>query len=584
MPIRDHLWTHGGYVSSTLRLSLGAVLILADLGATQGCVDVMTDPDVPNDVPSFDVPPFDGGVDAPDGGPDSPDVWVEEQLCMTPGERQFVPCEWGERGVRLRECTDEHVWDYRACGEDCPEEGCELGTGVVTAAGCPGGQIRVRVCDGCRMGPFGPCFEPPADLDRDGTPAATDCDDSDPRVRPGTSSPCGEFLCGYDTAGQPIVRPGTRSCIGPGYTTCVRPDDCSPDGAICSESFAFERESYPCATLGPDCPTLGPRRRCNCPPAASECGWAEWLYECSSEPVPPRPSNDCGLNGLKEDLLSRPCGSGCGAGAWFLPCGSGCGAPRVCLPASGCTPGTVAFGPAGCPPGEHRAFACDLDCTLTVEACRPVPAEVDVMLLVDHPWGEILPAVDALLIDERIRVGIAFTGDFPILPYGTRRDVPFAGLLAPSRDLAAIEAALRGVVTEEGEDYHAGLEALSILAGSTPPASARPFVGCPEGSGGGCWRPGAARVIVVQSGRHHGFPRSDGTLIEPYDLEVMPPPPSAEEVGAAVRAERILVLGVPRRLALAMGLEEHQALADSPTEAIFIYRLPWAIYSWIGEP
>lgn len=570
--------------------ALSARLSMTLLAAlTAGCVEP-----VPVDGgadASFDTPrpdaPVDAGLDTPDardGGP--PDAWEPELLCLTPGTRQFVPCTGARAGeVRLRVCSPEHVWEYAGCGEHCGGAGCgRPGSGVVDTAGCPAGSVRVAICDGCRLGPYGPCVAPPEDLDRDGVPATLDCDDGDPRVRPGTVASCGRFACGYDPATNTWdMRPGTRTCLGPGLTECERPPGCPQDDSLCilseSSHFLAGEEVRPCAAAGPVCG--GARSRCGC--TFGVCGWEEVTPPCPSAPT--TPSGSCGLR-------TEVCGEGCGAGAVLGDCSSGCLEGRVCVPAGGCVPGTQGFELSGCGAGERRSFACDDGCALSHGDCEPVPPEVDVMLvLAGGPTSSlyrvpVAELVDALLRDPRVRVGVVQAGDFPFPPYGTRDDVPFVGLLAPTDDRVAIHAAIDAPITGDGDRHYAGVEALSVLADRSPHPRSVPFTGCPAGSGPGCWRPGAARVIVLDSRAHHDFPAEDGTLMEPYDLEVMPPPGPIWEVAAALREQRVLLLNVPTPLALRAGLEPRQALAgtDHETDSAYVDRLLTAIYSWVGEP
>lgn len=244
-----------------------------------------------------------------------------------------------------------------------------------------------------------------------------------------------------------------------------------------------------------------------------------------------------------------------------VSCGDRCGtAERVC--------GSDGFWEMGacesegaCSPGETVAVTCgvtgsvDVVCT---EECD-VPAVVcplDVMLLLDvtgshrqtinNNAGAIIDNLAApLLAIAGVRVGVAYFADFPVSPFGNMSDVPFGGQTPPTRDVTMVRAGVGSVPAMSGGDLpESGMEALHVLAGGAPHMSSRPFA-----CGGGCWRAGAERaVVIITDVSQHNAPSSflpPGELVSPYPAG-LGAPSWYDDVRPLVEDERITIFGVVR--------------------------------------
>lgn len=492
------------------------------------------------------VPEDDASAPSLDAGAPEP--------CTTPGAIETAAC--GRCGTTERFCTSAHVWEYGPCTEapdaECtPGESGELACGMCGAqvvrcttecrwapggtcggehgdcvpgqserdfAGCPSG-FRTRICgDDCAWERYDACVLVPDDLDGDGAGRATDCDDSDPTIRPGTTRPCGNFQC-EEFPGRITYRPGTSRCAGPGWEVCVRGADC-PEPTTCDDFGVPEQR---------DCAWSG------CLPAPTQTRmctggrWGSWsVCDDSGAGDPTRPAS-CEVPEVSS------CGT-CGEGVRYTTCDATC-APRTgpCV-GTGCAPGTTTTTTSGCPAGQYRTSTCSATCTEgTPGPCMAPPPEVDVMILVDvtgSHTGFVMGNATALarelamplLSDVDVRVGVSSFADFPVGMYGTVGDEPFRGILAPTADIAMVETALRTVPSQAGGDApESGLEALFVLLGGTPvPSSAVPFM-CPSGRvAGGCWRTVARRAIVMVTDiTQHDMPTTGGVIVSPYDASVV---------------------------------------------------------------
>ncbi len=472
----------------------------------------------------------------------SPDAYVTEP-CDVPGRFETVVC--GRCGSAERFCTSSRVWEYGACSEPagteceagstgmapcgercgsgparcdetchwvstgtCVEAGeCSPGTSERTTMGCMGGATRGRTCGAsCTWGMYAECIATPDDFDSDGVPYAMDCDDTDSTIVLGTAQPCGRFVC----AGSPrrVDVPGTRTCMGPGWSVCSRPAGCTEPPAC----TGFESETRTCSTSG-------------CDDAASEtrsCAGSAWGRWSGCAAGRARPAS-C-------DPVLSSCGA-CAEGVAFSMCDASCRPSMSDCIGGGCTPGTRRRSTMGCAMGTYRETVCDAMCDEGLPGpCIPFRPEVDVMLLVDNTGSHTslvmenaarlaTELVGGLLADADVRVGVASFADFPRGSYGSSPDEPFRGILAPTADMAMITTALTGIASRSGGDGpESGIEALHVLAGGTPHPDSFPFM-CPAGlAAGGCWRASAQRaVVMITDITQHNIPQVAGGMpVDPY--------------------------------------------------------------------
>jgi len=104
-------------------------------------------------------------------------------------------------------------------------------------------------------------------------------------------------------------------------------------------------------------------------------------------------------------------------------------------------------------------------------------------------------------------------------------DRPFVGGVEPTTMAAAISASLMSAPRMNGNDLpESTVEGLSVLGGGAAPMSATPLA-CSSGRvAGGCWRPGARRVIVVYTDAtsHNGPDPAGAGLYSAYTGTVGP--------------------------------------------------------------
>ena len=427
----------------------------------------------------------DGGAEG-DAAPES---------CSTPGATETVAC--GNCGTTERVCTDG-AW----VSDGCTDEGeCAAGTMRDTSCGSCGTQAE-RCNASC------------------GWERVGECTDQGECV-PGQSLTTGEGCAGDER--QELTC--SDACSFETTSACAL-EPCDMSGAM---------ESLPCGMCGTQVRTC------------SEAG--HWSYgECSGEGVcVPGATDDvaCGMCGTQ----SRTCDESCG----WVEVG-------LCTGEGVCTPGERTRTDSGCPAGETRLVECDATCALSVELEPCEAPAVDVMILLDHTGsiGARLSSSQDLFVENLIRpllalenaaVGIAYFADFPVESYGRPTDRPFTGGIEPTTDAAAVEAQMAATTGAMGFDLAESMvEALSVLAGGSVPASADPLT-CSAGRvAGGCWRGAPPRVVIVYTDApsHNGPDPNSALLYAPY-AGIVPLPAEWPAVASRMASEGIelIVLADP---------------------------------------
>jgi len=179
---------------------------------------------------------------------------------------------------------------------------------------------------------------------------------------------------------------------------------------------------------------------------------------------------------------------------------------------------------------------------------------VDVTFLIDRTGSNASSAttfrtqmltecIAPLLALRDVFVGISYSGDFPIDPYGTVGDVPFEGGIETTTSMPAIAAEWDSMPTYSGGDGSEGtLEALAAMVGAPVTTYSRPLT-CSSGrTGVGCLQRASDRFVVVFSGAAmHGGPGDGGTLFEPY-MSISPAPSTWPEVRPLFVSSRTTLL------------------------------------------
>ena len=300
---------------------------------------------------------------------------------------------------------------------------------------------------------------------------------------------------------------------------------------------------------------------------------------------PPDGAMPCSLEG---EVLERPCGD---CGMTTIRCVNGFWERGPCLGEGPCTPGersdeAEACGRCGrrfalcdrtCAFGEERSACegegfCEANAVLDVEvsSCRAGQAQVrrclpgcargrfsecvaappvDIMVLVDltQDMRAELPLfvepLEALFVDlqeryPRVRMGLAGYQDVPA-PEGSsiggfRVDAPFLGILEPTDSPLELRLAYEALEARNGGDVReSAVEALAHLAGKTPLPSARPFTCTDVREGGGCWRPGSWRLVLLYTNaRSHMGPGEEGSYGDALDGVVSSWDEAREELAA----------------------------------------------------
>lgn len=187
-------------------------------------------------------------------------------------------------------------------------------------------------------------------------------------------------------------------------------------------------------------------------------------------------------------------------------------------------------------------------------ACKKASA-VDVTILLDVT-GSTQPSLDKalpflktnlatpLLAIPDVQVGVSYTCEFPISPYGTTGDQAFTGGIEPTTVEANVLAALTTFTKGSGGDAPDGMiEAFGVLSGTTPHPTSKPLT-CSAGRvAGGCWRADSKKVIVLFTDDiFHNGPALMGTgLYEPYTT-VTPAPVDWPAVLKAMLASKVTLL------------------------------------------
>ena len=377
----------------------------------------------------------------PDAGP--PDAGPEP--CDTPGASETVPC--GMCGTVERFCQSTRVWSYGECSD---EGECTPGTSETTACGNCGSQQR-RCTTACAWETVGACT-------------------GEGECAPGTMVTTQDG-CPADQARQLLC----NSACTLEVTAACAAETCTTPGAT--------DESLPCGMCG------ARDRFCT-----SE---HVWQYDACMDEGVCMPGTTgtipCGMCGTRAARCTTECG-------WTPASGS------VCMGEGECTAGTRQRTTMGCTGGQTRLVECDASCgySIEIEPCR-ASVPIDVLFLVDATasnWFEFRPeqaafmssCVDPLLAITDVSVGLAYYGDF-----GTAPETFIGSVELGPATSGAISSSITALSSGLGGGDDSTMEALHILTGGTPQPGAVPF-SCSAGRvAGGCWRPGAERVIVMHT-------------------------------------------------------------------------------------
>jgi hypothetical protein len=472
---------------------LGSLRVLALFFVfVAGCGDAGA---LPSDsgVPGNDSAPIDAASTAADAGPQPYDSGPTTP-CETAGAIETVAC--GMCGSVQRFCGADHTWSYGECAGEGGE--CTPGTTQAIACGMCGTQ-QAQCGASCTWTTLGAC-------EGEGTCAPGTRTRSDVGCAAGETRDvvCSD-ACVYEPAGMCV----SDGCMAPGTLETVACGMCGHQDRFCNASHAWEYST--CTGEGVCLPgTAG--------------------------------SSSCGMCGTQTTHCTEAC-------VWS--------AFGSCSGEGTCVLGTTTRTSAGCPAGQMQTLQCDASCGYSIIASACAASAVDVVLLLDQT-GSNLGDVTAMLPTLRTRliapllgmtgveVGIAYSGEFPIAPYGYDGDRPFEGGIEPGTSLSAIDTELASRPALSGGDSgDATVEALSVLAGG-PLASSSIAMVCSSGGGGGCWRSGARRVVVIftDSEIHEGpDPATAGALYLPYS-GISPAPATWTSVRSALLASGTLLFWI----------------------------------------
>ena len=219
--------------------------------------------------------------------------------------------------------------------DDCAQIRCPP-TSVCVAGACVSRDPCLGVeCPPSFVCSAGSCVNARLDEDGDGFPAASDCDDRDPRVVPGSVEAC-TTACGEGTATcadghwQPCTAPSECACV-PGATRAEACGRCGTATRRCGDDGIWEPSATACgdggacspgATELDTCPGAGAcsRRERTC---SNECAWSDYgacddSSECGPDEREDRACGACGDQG-------RVCTDQCLWAAW-----SDCAGEGVC--------------------------------------------------------------------------------------------------------------------------------------------------------------------------------------------------------------------------------------------------------------
>lgn len=413
-----------------------------------------------------------------DGGPVvEVDLGVDAgpEPCDTPGTTETQAC--GLCGTVERFCSAEGIWVYGVCEGESGE--------------CTPGELGTEECGNC------------------GTQASR-CNAS----------------CMWESTGacedEGVCAPGERTRSGEGCEAGANRE------VLCSDMCVFEPteecSSDPCDTPGAienvDCGMCGTSERFCSADGAWEYG------ACTGEGVCVPGSTDAIACGMCGEQTAR-CNTSCN----WVPSGA-------CMDEGTCAPGDRRRISAGCPAGETRLMECGATCgfTLEVEGCTARRA-VDVIFLLETTGSNAdaltndLPIMATrclrpLLAISEVRVGVAYSGEFPIGTYGSPGDRPFEGGIEPVSSATAVTDEWAARPDFAGLDASDSLvEALWSLTGGQLAASSLAMT-CSSGRvAGGCWRGSAERVIVAHTDStiHNGPNPAGAGLYQPY-MGITPAP------------------------------------------------------------
>lgn len=346
-------------------------------------------------------------------------------------------------------------------------------------------------------------------------------------------------------------------------------DGCPPGGSrevVCDASCDF----VPIGDCRDDsCPAPGASERIACGMCGTLTrfcsGAGRWEYgPCEGEGAclpGTSGSAPCGMCGQQEARCNERC-------EW-VPSGS-------CSSEGECAPGSTSRTHDGCPEGRTRVLQCDSLCEYTIEA-EPCSASrpVDVTILLDvtgsnasdvrGDWSTISSrCVDPLLGLRDVMVGVSYMGEFPILPYGEIGDRPFEGGIEPGISASAITAEVGTRPSFDGSDRSdATIEALSTLSGGPLAESSLPLACSAGRAAGGCWRPGAIRVIVIHTDSpiHNGPDASGAALYDPY-AGILPPPATWPDTLARLTMSGTILVWIDRDATIPAPSQFNEMLGD----------------------
>jgi hypothetical protein len=155
--------------------------------------------------------------------------------------------------------------------------------------------------------------------------------------------------------------------------------------------------------------------------------------------------------------------------------------------------------------------------------------------------------VAPLLGLSNVNVGVSYTGDYPVNPYGTTGDRPFQGAVQPMNVATTIDGAITGwPMAMSGGDTDDGMViGLANLVGLPADSYELPLSCSPGRVPGGCWTSGVQRVIVLfTDDEFHNGPDPNPavtTLISPY-TGITPAPATWPEVLTQMRASGTILL------------------------------------------
>lgn len=430
------------------------------------------------------------------------------------------------------------------CGTQCIDTLADPLNCGACAAVCPGGSSGAPSCIGGRCSVL--CS--PGNGDCDGN-AANGCE-TNTRSDLANCGACGN-VCAYAHA---IATCSTGSCVlgacATGYANC----DGDPTNGCETDTAS---NAMHCGGCGRACTPLhgvGACTRGACELAACSPGFAN----CDT-----LATNGCEASLFTDSLQCGACGRVCpGSTApnTLARCDAGV-CSSACVPGYGDCDGNAGNGcETAVSANPSHCGSCGTVCPSGQQCldgmCR-TSVPVDVIILLDLTGSNttalatsvpLFPSrlVAPLLAMSDVNVGVAYTAEFPNSPYGNTGDRPFQGAIEPTTVAMSVNNALTGRPAMFGGDASDGMiEGLAPLAG-LPVHPASLAMTCSAGRvAGGCWRPGARRIIVLFTDDvFHDGPDPDAgvsTLFDPY-IGITPAPAVWPDVLAAMRSSATLLL------------------------------------------